>query len=1038
MRGRRKALWLEPLEERALLATTVIPGTVSGMGTVLQKQDTFNVNVTASVTGGTPSYSGSLSFSDSKAGDTFNTASITSVLIGQPAVPGAPSGSAAGTYNAFTIMGTAKLNGGSSTYGFTATGLLPGAGAINSTGGLAFSVTGPNGFSYSLPTTAWDPGESIVITVTTPTLIPTTTHLTSSVNPSVYGQPVYFTAAVSANPSSATGTTASTVTGYVGFSVDGGTAVDEPLVGGQAVYRTTSLSVASHSIVATYLGTTVFATSHDTIAAQVVNQDKTTTYLSYSGSFTIGQPLTLAATVGAQTPGSGTPTGTVTFMDGTTPLDSTPIPLTSASTASAPTAKLSLPTGLPVGSHSITAVYSGDTNFLTSTSSPPLVRTVEQFGTATTLKSSANPATINQSVTLTATIALPTSISTTLLPVPTGTVDFTDGTTDLGKVPLNGSTTVTLPVSFTTGGYHALKAVYNGDSNYNGSSATLTEAVSTPTALTLTPPANPSVYGQRVTFTAAVTPNPGPTPRPVTTNSTVAGYVSFTIDSNTPVTEPIVNGQAAYSTTGLSVGSHTIVAKFAGTSLFAGSQGTIAAQVVNQDKSTTYLTYSGSFTIGQPLTLTAYVGAQSPGAGKPTGTVTFMDGTTALDSTPIPLTSATTSMASTATLSLSTGLPAGSHSITAVYSGDTNFLMSTSSPPLVKTVALVSTTTTLTSSVNPVVTGNAVTLTATVSLPSTGTSTSSPNKLSIPTTESVTFYDVTGGTSTKLGTVPISSAGVAQLPSSFTTAGSHSLTAVYSGDSTFSSSTGTLAESVSSTKATGHVYLAASANPALAGQSVTFSVYVYGATSESTGVTGTVTLMDGTTPLGSSSPVTNDKASFTISSLGIGSHAITASYSGDANFTAATSSVLTETISPTGTISGTATLLNKQDTFNVDVKSSVSSSGTPSYSGALSFSDTLAGDTFTAATITGVQIYTETPAGGSATGAYSYFRITGTATLNGGTSPAYSFIIAASLPTSGATNASGYFTITVTGPGGFSYTAQSKALDPGSTIVITT
>jgi hypothetical protein len=1017
-------LRLESLEERRLLSTTLpIPGMVSGTGTLLKGQDVFNVNAMASVTGDAASYSGTLSFSDSKAGDTFTAATITSVQIGQPAVPGSPGG--AGSYNSFTIAGTAKLNGGSSSdYTFTATGLLPGAGAITSTGGLAFKVSGPSGFSYTLPTTAWDPGESIKITVTPPGA--TTTHLTSSANPSVYGQPVTFTAAVTSSSANSTGTTTSpAVLGSVSFTVDSNTPVNEPVVNGQATYSTTSLSVGSHKIVATYNGTSIYATSQDTIAAQVVNQDKTTTYLTYSGSFAIGQPLTLSAYVSAASPGYGRPTGTVTFLDGTSTLGSGAVSLPSTGSD---LVTLSLATGLPVGSHSLTAVYSGDTNFLTSTSSPPLVKTVALFPTTTMLKTSANPAKAGQSVTLTATIVLPTSASTSTLPAPTGSVDFTDGTTDLGKVPLNGSTTVQFPTSFTAGGYHELKAVYSGDSTYSSSTGTLGQAVSTPTTLQLSSSANSSVYGQKVTFTATVAPDPSSNPG--TASSAVLGYVSFTVDSNTPVNEPIVNGQAAYSTTSLSVGSHKIVASFAGTTLFAGSQDTIAAQVVNQDKTTTYLASSGSFLIGQPLTLSAYVSPQSPGSGRPTGTVTFMDGTSTLGTGPVSLPATGSDLV---TLSLATGLPAGSHSLTAVYSGDTDFLGSTSSPPLVKTVALVPTTTRLTTSVNPVVAGNPVTLTATVTLPTS--STSSTNKLSIPTTESVSFYDVTGGGNMLLGTAPINSAGIAQLPTSFSLSESHMLKAVYAGDSIFGTSTGTLTESVSSTKTTGHVYLSASANPALAGQAITFAVYAYGTTSESIGVTGTVTLMDGTKPLGSS-PLTGGKATFPIASLSVGAHTITASYSGDANFTAATST-LTETVGPTGTISGTATLLNKQDTLNVDVTSSVAG-GTPSYSGSLSFSDQSAGDTFTAQAITSVQIYpAETPAGGSATGAYSYFRITGTATLNSGTSPDYSFVIAVALPIAGTTNATGYFTITVTGPNGFKYSAQAKALDPGSTIVIT-
>ena len=70
--------------------------------------------------------------------------------------------------------------------------------------------------------------------------------------------------------------------------------------------------------------------------------------------------MTLTATVAATAPGSGTPTGTVTFDDGTTALATVTL---SGGTASYSTATLS------VGTHSITAVYNGDPDFTTSKSS---------------------------------------------------------------------------------------------------------------------------------------------------------------------------------------------------------------------------------------------------------------------------------------------------------------------------------------------------------------------------------------------------------------------------------------------------------------------------------------------------------------------------------------------------------------------------------------------------------------------------------------------------------------------------------------------
>src|SRR5436309_1580237 len=78
-RRRRGRLELEPLEDRRLLSVT--PGTVTGQGTMLNRQDAFSTDVLASVVAGVASYSGSLSFSDSKAHDTFTAATITSVQI---------------------------------------------------------------------------------------------------------------------------------------------------------------------------------------------------------------------------------------------------------------------------------------------------------------------------------------------------------------------------------------------------------------------------------------------------------------------------------------------------------------------------------------------------------------------------------------------------------------------------------------------------------------------------------------------------------------------------------------------------------------------------------------------------------------------------------------------------------------------------------------------------------------------------------------------------------------------------------------------
>ena len=92
----------------------------------------------------------------------------------------------------------------------------------------------------------------------------------------------------------------------------------------------------------------------------VVSQSSTTTTLTSSANPSAsGFSVTFTADVAAVSPGSGTPTGTVTFKDGTTTLGTET--LTPGSTTFSTSS-------LTVGTHSITAVYAGDTSFTTSTS----------------------------------------------------------------------------------------------------------------------------------------------------------------------------------------------------------------------------------------------------------------------------------------------------------------------------------------------------------------------------------------------------------------------------------------------------------------------------------------------------------------------------------------------------------------------------------------------------------------------------------------------------------------------------------------------
>jgi len=200
---------------------------------------------------------------------------------------------------------------------------------------------------------------------TTTTLPGTTTGLASSVHPwSVFGQPVTFTATVTANSPGA-----GTPTGTVTFK-DGSSALGTGTLNGsgQATFTTSTLAVGSHSITASYGGDANFSGSTSSTLTQTVRKAGTTTLVSSSANPSVsGQAVTFTATVTAKSPGAGTPSGTVTFKDGSSTLGTGTLDSSGQATFVTST--------LAVGSHSITASYGGDASFKGSTS-PKFTQTV--------------------------------------------------------------------------------------------------------------------------------------------------------------------------------------------------------------------------------------------------------------------------------------------------------------------------------------------------------------------------------------------------------------------------------------------------------------------------------------------------------------------------------------------------------------------------------------------------------------------------------------------------------------------------------------
>ena len=298
----------------------------------------------------------------------------------------------------------------------------------------------------------------------------TTTTLGTSVPTAVFGQTELLTATVNSP--------AGTPTGTVTFK-DGNTVLGTAAVGaaGQATLAV-SLGVGNHALTASYGATGAFAASTSAAVAETVNPATTTVALGSSVNPAVtGQAVTFTATVDAVAPGSGTPigvsgsvfTGTVTFRDGNVILGTVAVAFSGRATLTTSFAA--------AGGHAITAVYSGDPNFVGSSQSlteqvnaPPRPPTPQ--ATTTSLMASANTARVGQAVTFTATVRGPAGTGT-----PTGTVTFFVGNTMVARVTLDANGQARLTRSFSRTGLFTIRAVYSGDASFTASSQSLTEQV---------------------------------------------------------------------------------------------------------------------------------------------------------------------------------------------------------------------------------------------------------------------------------------------------------------------------------------------------------------------------------------------------------------------------------------------------------------------------------------------------------------------------------------------------------------------------------
>lgn len=302
--------------------------------------------------------------------------------------------------------------------------------------------------------------------------------------------------------------------------------------------------------------------------------------------------------------------------------------------------------------------------------------------------------------------------------------------------------------------------------------------------------------------------------------------------------------------------------------------------------STVQLTVTSPLTMYYGQDVDGYANVTSTDGSLLNGTITFYDGTTN-----ICVTSATN--AATCPATTGTGFVAGTHVLTAVYSGDTTHSGSTSNAVTV-TVLPDTTTVSLSSSVNPAALGQSIVLTAAVA------------GAHGMVTGTVAFLNG----STVIGTAALNSSGAAAISTATLAAGTHQITAAYGTTQNFAASTSeALSEVIAApTPVATTTMLASRANPSVSGQSVTFTVTVASAGQPAKIPAGLVSILDGGVALWAGMLDATGSASFSTAALGVGTHSLTAHYSGDAATAGSASAAMAQVVNATQTGPGSFTI----------------------------------------------------------------------------------------------------------------------------------
>jgi hypothetical protein len=362
-----------------------------------------------------------------------------------------------------------------------------------------------------------------------------------------------------------------------------------------------------------------------------------------------------------------------------------------------------------------------------------------------------------------------------------------------------------------------------------------------------------------------------------------------TLDPNDDC-DPYAASYATVFYAGLSAGPHTIRVDYIPGNFDSESE-TLDIGINPADTAVSLFQSTGTSQHGDPVTLTAAVrdtgGIElAEGAHLPSGNVEFYDNGALVGAAPI---------AADRTATLSPAVRgAGSHSFIAKYAGDGDYNFSLS-PTVMHTVLQASTATSLDQSAATTVYGQGFQLFGTVRPPAVGIG--NPTGL-------VRILD--GGVLEANVQVGNAGPGAFQVTSAVLPPGTHTLTATYDGDPDFETSTSQPITHVVNKADTTVVLSSPTVDPSPLGGPVTLRSHVAVTSPGFAFPSGTVQFRDGAAALGSPVSVTpQGDAELTVTTLGGGTHSITAAYSGDDRLNPSTSSPLTRTVTCTTIVTGT-------------------------------------------------------------------------------------------------------------------------------------